>query len=86
MSSSNLLYVGMDVHKDSVMLAVFSEHGAEPSEVRRVANEPRKLRRFFERLGREGQVRACYEASGAGSTTRGTPSSSAASSGRASWC
>ena len=66
MSSSNLLYVGMDVHKDSVMMAVFAEHGAEPSEVRRVLNEPRKLHRFFDRLGREGEVRACYEASGAG--------------------
>jgi transposase len=66
MSTSNLLYVGMDVHKDSVMMAVFGEHGVEPSDVRRVPNEPRKLRRFFERLGREGEVRACYEASGAG--------------------
>jgi transposase len=56
----------MDVHKDSVMMAIFGEHGAEPREVRRVANEPRKLRRFFDRLERQGEVRACYEASGAG--------------------
>jgi transposase len=56
----------MDVHKDSVMMAVFPPHGAEPSDVRRVANEPRKLRRFFDRLGRQEEIRACYEASGAG--------------------
>jgi transposase len=34
--------------------------------VERVMNDPRKLRRFFDRLGREGEIRACYEASGAG--------------------
>ena len=66
MSSTNLLHVGMDVHKDSVMMAVFAEQGGEPTDVRRVPNEVRKLHRFFDRLGREGEVRACYEASGAG--------------------
>jgi transposase len=66
MSCVNVLHVGMDVHKESVMMAVFAEHGGEPIDLRRVPNEPRKLRRFFDRLGREGEVRACYEASGAG--------------------
>jgi hypothetical protein len=66
MSTSNLLYVGVDVHKDSVMIAVLPEHAKEPTRVERVCNDPRRLRRFFERLGREGEVRACYEASGAG--------------------
>jgi len=66
MSTLNLRHVGMDVHKESVTMAVFAEHGAEAIDVRRVPNEPRKLRRFFERLGREREVRACYEASGAG--------------------
>ena len=66
MSRCNLLYVGMDVHKDSVMVAVLPEHAAEPTDVRRLPNECGMLRRFFERLGRQGEVRACYEASGAG--------------------
>lgn len=66
MSTSNLLFVGMDVHKDSVMIAVLPEHAKEPTRVERIGNDPRRLRRFFERLGREGEVRACYEASGAG--------------------
>jgi transposase len=66
MSKSNLLFVGMDVHKDSVMIAVLPEHAKEPTRVERLSNEERKLRRFFDRLGREGTVCACYEASGAG--------------------
>jgi transposase len=66
MCRSNLQFVGMDVHKDSVMIAVLPEHGSEPTQVERLPNEPRKLRRFFDRLGREGEIRSCYEASGAG--------------------
>jgi transposase len=56
----------MDVHKDSVMIAVLPEPAKEPTRVERVCNDPRRLRRFLERLGREGEIRACYEASGAG--------------------
>jgi transposase len=63
---SKKLYVGMDVHKESVVLAVLPEDAQEPTVERRLANEKRKLRRFFERLRREGEIRACYEASGAG--------------------
>ena len=64
--SETKLYVGMDVHKDSVMVAVLPAGAAEPTVVKRLPNEVRKLRRFFERLSRQGEVRACYEASGAG--------------------
>ena len=60
------VYVGMDVHKDTVMMAVLSEGAREPSLVRRLSHEPRKLRRLLDRLAREHEVRACYEASGAG--------------------
>jgi len=64
--SETKLFVGMDVHKDSVMVAVFPAGASEPTVVKRLPNEARKLRRFFERLSRQGEVRACYEASGAG--------------------
>jgi len=64
--SERKIYVGMDVHKDSVMMAVLPEGAKEPTVVKRLPNEGRKLRRFFERISREGEVRACYEASGAG--------------------
>lgn len=57
------LWVGMDVHKESISVSVI----AGPSQ-RRAAHgddcEPRSLdvRRLFTRLAKEGEVRACYEA------------------------
>jgi len=60
--SSIILWVGMDVHKESITVAVFRERESEPLRVDRVVNDDRKLRRYFERLGRDGEVRACDEA------------------------
>ena len=65
-NESKKIYVGMDVHKDSVMMAVLPEGASEPTVVERLPNEERKLKRFLDRLGREAEVYACYEASGAG--------------------
>jgi transposase len=58
--------VGLDVHKDSVTIAVLRNRDPEPMRVDRLPNDHKKLRRYFERLAAEGSVRACYEASGAG--------------------
>jgi transposase len=61
------VYVGMDVHKDSVMVAVLPVTAPEPTSVDRLPNDLVVLRRRFARLARNGvQVTACYEASGAG--------------------
>ncbi len=65
MATSNL-FLGLDVHKDSVTIAVFIGQAAEPEQVDRLPNDVHKLRRYFERLARRGTVHACYEASGAG--------------------
>jgi transposase len=64
--SSLIIWIGMDVHKDTVMVAVFKDHDAVPEVVKQLPNEARKLRRFFERWAKRGEVRSCYEASGAG--------------------
>ena len=60
------VYVGMDVHKDSVMVAVLPEGARAPKLVKRLSHDPRGLRRLLDHLAREHEVRACYEASGAG--------------------
>lgn len=65
MATSNL-FLGLDVHKDSVTAAVFVDHAPEPEWVDRLPNDLHKLRRYFQRLGRRGTLHACYEASGAG--------------------
>jgi len=58
------LYVGMDVHKESVSIAVLEDRGLRPTV--KLRNEQRELRRLFTRLKREGEVRACYEAGSCG--------------------
>ena len=60
------IYLGLDVHKDSVTVAVLPAGAAAPTRVDKLANDPAKLRRYFDRLATEGTLRACYEASGAG--------------------
>jgi len=65
-ASSSILYVGLDVHKERIMIAVLPAGAATATRVDQVANEPKVLKRYFARLAREGELRACYEASGAG--------------------
>ena len=66
MPSNSIIWIGMDVHKDTVMVAVFEDGRSEAEVVQQLPNETRKLRRFFERWAKRGTVRSCYEASGAG--------------------
>ena len=64
--SEPIIYVGMDVHKDTVTLAVLPANAVGPRRPHRLANDPRRLKRFFDRLATEGTIRACYEAGPAG--------------------
>lgn len=70
MSSStalaSIIHLGLDVHKDSVTIAVLPEGAAAPTRIDRYPNDFTKLRRVFERHAKDGELRACYEASGAG--------------------
>jgi transposase len=65
--SGSILYLGLDVHKDSVTIAVFDSRGSEPRHLDRLPYDPQRIRRYLQRLSREGgELRAVYEASGAG--------------------
>lgn len=65
-ASSSTIYLGLDVHKDSITVAVLPSAAAVPTRVERLPNDLVKLRRLLARLAREGDLWACYEASGAG--------------------
>ena len=65
-TAASIVYLGLDVHKDSVTVAVLPGAAAAPTRVDRYPNDFAKLRRVFQRLATEGTLRACYEASGAG--------------------
>ena len=64
--SESLIFIGMDVHQDTVTLAVFEGASKEAAVVQKLPNDLRKLRRFFDRWAKRGEIRTCYEASGAG--------------------
>jgi transposase len=62
----SIIYLGMDVHKDSITIAVLPEHATSPTRVEKLVNELPKLKTWLHRVARQGEIRACYEASGAG--------------------
>ena len=70
MSSSSvapsIIYLSLDVHKDSVTIAVLPAGAPAPTRIDKYPNDVDKLRRVFERRAKDGEIRACYEASGAG--------------------
>jgi transposase len=60
------LWVGLDVHKESISVGVLEGTRSEGRPVVTIANEPMQIRRLFSRLAKEGEVRACYEAGSCG--------------------
>jgi transposase len=64
--SPSIIYLGLDVHKDSVMVAVLPAEAPVPTQVDRLPADRRKLRPYLARLAQQGALRCCYEASGAG--------------------
>jgi transposase len=65
-ASRSIIYLGMDVHKDSITIAVLPGMATIATRIDRLPNDLTKLKRYLERVGRDGELRACYEASGAG--------------------
>lgn len=65
-AARSIIYLGMDVHKDSITIAVLPAGAKDPTRLDRIANELPKLKRYLDRLARDGTLQACYEASGAG--------------------
>ena len=61
-----IIYLGMDVHKESITIAVLSGEAKAPTRLDRLPNDLPKLKKWLDRVARDGEVRACYEASGAG--------------------
>ena len=65
-ATRSIIYLGLDVHKDSITIAVLPEGAKTPTRLDRLPNDLPKLKRWLDRLAKEGELQACYEASGAG--------------------
>lgn len=62
-----IIYLGMDVHKDSITIAVLPRNAKSPERVDRMPNDLPKLAKFLRREADRGaELRCCYEASSAG--------------------
>ena len=66
MAVRSMIYLGMDVHKDSITIAVLPAGVTAPTRLERLPNDLPTLKKWMARVAREGEVHACYEASGAG--------------------
>jgi len=61
-----IAWVGNDVHQETITISVYGEEGQEAIVEKTIRNERRIVEKFYKRLAREYEVRACYEASGNG--------------------
>jgi transposase len=61
-------HIGLDVHKETIAVAVLRPGGSECEE-RTIANTPEALRKLFSRYPDRGALRACYEAGPTGYDT-----------------
>ena len=64
-SQSKYIWVGLDVHIDSITAAIL-ENDSNEAKVLKMSGDLTKVRRLFRRLAEKGIVRGCYEASCAG--------------------
>ena len=60
-----IIYLGMDVNKESITIAVLPADAKTPTRLERLPNDLPKLKRWLDRAARDGEC-ACYKASGAG--------------------
>ena len=60
--SNTMTFVGLDVHKDSIVVAVAEEGRSPARAVATVPFEFNALRKVLERLGPKAALRCCYEA------------------------
>ena len=61
-----IIDLGMDVHKDSIILAVLPGAAKTPTPLERLRNDLVTRKKWFDRIATQGELRAGSEASGAG--------------------
>jgi transposase len=59
-------FVGIDLHQDTVTVAVLPEGASECAYIETFLPEPSRLRPFLKKVSKGGPIRACYEASSCG--------------------
>jgi transposase len=68
--AKDTIFVGLDVHKETIAIAVANGAGGEPRFVGTIPNEAGPLGKTLRRLGPSERLRCCYEAGPTGYTTQ----------------
>lgn len=65
----SIIYVGMDVHKETISVAILRDNNRDFEYERTLRNEPGVIKKFFKRLKeKEESILSCYEAGPTGFT------------------
>ena len=64
-AARGVTYLGLDVHRDTISVAVLGP-GHEAPTVDRIANDEPSIRRLVAQFSNPGRLRACYEAGPSG--------------------
>jgi transposase len=59
--SAGLIHLGLDVHKDSISVAILRAEEASP-DVEKIFHDEASVRRLIGRFPNRGALRVCYEA------------------------
>lgn len=66
---NSVIYVGMDVHKETVFIVGYKDNEQTPSIVIQKKNREFELRKYFKKLQEKGELLCCYEAGPSGYST-----------------
>ena len=58
MPARTIIDLGMDVHKDSITIAVLPGMAKTPTQLERLPNDLVKLKQWLDRVAKQGEVRA----------------------------
>ncbi len=61
-----IAWTGNDVHQETIAVSVYVGDEQEPRIEKTIRNEKKAVDKFYKRLAKEYEIRACYEASGNG--------------------
>ena len=52
----SIIYLGMDVHKDSITIAVLPAGGEDPTRLERLPNDLAEAPKWLDRVARDGEI------------------------------
>lgn len=62
----SVAYAGNDVHQGNIVISVYGADGRDPILEKTIINDKARVQKYYKKLSRTYEVKACYEASGSG--------------------